>query len=71
MEMLKCSKYFRVQILRIVTQLSQRGVDPRKHTRPRPMRLNIRRPFGHGVLSRSIQRNYVHPSDLYKFSAGR
>jgi len=29
MEMLKCSKDFRVQILWVVSQLSQRGVDPR------------------------------------------
>src|SRR6266487_3331546 len=48
MEMLKRSKDFRVQILWVVSQLSQRGVDPRKHTRSRPMRLNIRW-FGHGV----------------------
>ena len=36
--------------------ISQCGVDPRKHTRSRPMRLNIRRPFSHDVLSRSIER---------------
>jgi hypothetical protein len=55
MEMLKCSKDFRAQILWVVSQLSQRGVDPRKHARSRPMRLNIRRPFSHGALSRSIE----------------
>jgi hypothetical protein len=48
MKMLDGSKDFRVQILWVVSQLSQRGVDPRKHARSSPMRLNIRRPFGHG-----------------------
>jgi hypothetical protein len=28
--------------------LDQGGVDPRKHAKSRPMRLNIRRPFSHG-----------------------
>src|SRR5262249_23063063 len=60
MEMLDRSKDFRGQLLRIMSQFSQCGVDPRKHARSRPMRLNIRRPFSHGVLSRSIQRNYAH-----------
>ena len=36
------SKDFRVQILWVVSQLSQRGVDPRKHARSRPMGLNVR-----------------------------
>src|SRR5262245_41546221 len=48
MEMLKRSKNFRVQILCVVSQLSQRGVDPCKHARSRPMRLNVRRPLRHG-----------------------
>jgi hypothetical protein len=48
MEMLECSKDFRAQILWVVSLLGQRGVDPRKHARSRPMRLNIRRPFSHG-----------------------
>jgi hypothetical protein len=60
MEMLDSRKDFSGELLRIMSQLSQRGVDPRKHARSRPMRLNIRRPFSHGVLSRSIQRNYAH-----------
>ena len=34
-------------------QAGQRGVDPRKHARSRPMGLNIRW-FSHGVLSRSM-----------------
>src|SRR5262245_54036564 len=71
MEMLDRSKDFRGELLRIMSQFSQCGVEPRKHAGSRPMRLNIRRPFSHGALSRSIQRNYVHPGDLYKFSAGR
>jgi hypothetical protein len=53
--MLKRSKDFRVQILWVVSQLSQRGVDPRKHARSSPMRLNIRRPFSHGGLPRPIE----------------
>ena len=60
MEMLDRSKDFRGELLRIMSQFGQCGVEPRKHARSRPMRLNVRRPFGHGVLSRSIQRNYVH-----------
>jgi hypothetical protein len=52
MEMLDGSKDFRVQILWVVSQLSQRGVDPRKHARSRPMHLNIRRPLNHRVKSR-------------------
>jgi len=59
MEMLDRSRDFRGELLRIMSQFSQCGVDPRKHARSRPMRLNIRRPFSHGVLSRSIQRNYA------------
>ena len=59
MEMLDSRKDFRGQNLWVLSQFSQCGVDPRKHARSRPMRLNIRRPFGHGTLSRSIQRNYV------------
>ena len=49
MKMLEGSKDFRVEILRIMPQFSQCGVDPRKHARSRPMRLNVRRPFSHGV----------------------
>src|SRR5262249_52645461 len=60
MEMLDSRKDFRGQNLWVLSQFSQCGVDPRKHPRSRPMRLNIRRPFSHGVLSRSIQRNYAH-----------
>jgi hypothetical protein len=60
MEMLDRSKDFRGELLPIMSQFSQCGVEPRKHAGSRPMRLNIRRPFGHDVLSRSIQRNYVH-----------
>ena len=48
MKMLEGRKDFRAQVPRVVPQFSQRGVDPRKHARSRPMRLNIRRPFGHG-----------------------
>jgi hypothetical protein len=48
MEMLKCSEDFRIQILWVVSLLDQGGVDPRKHAKSRPMRLNIRRPFSHG-----------------------
>src|SRR6516164_5742651 len=47
MKMLEGRKDFRTQVPRVVPQFSQRGVDPRKHARSRPMRLNIRRPFGH------------------------
>src|SRR5258708_37073891 len=50
MKMLEGSKDFRVQVLRVVSQFSQRGVDPRKHARSRPMRLNVLGPFSHGVL---------------------
>jgi hypothetical protein len=53
MQMVKRSKDFRIQVLWVVSQLGQRGVDPRKHTRSRPMSLNIRW-FSHGVLSRSM-----------------
>jgi hypothetical protein len=53
MKMLEGSKDFRIEILRVVSQLSQRGVDPRKHARSRPMGLNIRW-FSHGVLSRRL-----------------
>jgi hypothetical protein len=70
MEMLDSRKDFRSQNLWVLSQFSQCGVDPRKHARSCPMRLNIRRPFSHGALSRPIQRNYGHPGDLYKFSAG-
>ncbi len=55
MEMLEGSKDFWVQVLWVVSQFGQRGVDPRKHARSRPMRLNIRRPFSHVVLSRTIE----------------
>jgi hypothetical protein len=51
MQMLDGSKDFRVEILWIVPELSQRGVNPRKHARSRPMGLNIRW-FSHGVFSR-------------------
>jgi hypothetical protein len=51
MEMLDRSKDFWVEFLRIMSLFSQRGGDPCKHARSRPMRLNIRRPFSHGVLS--------------------
>src|SRR6476660_4810368 len=51
MKMLEGSKDFRAQILWVVSQLSQCGVDPRKHARSRPMRLNIGRPFSHRVIS--------------------
>src|SRR5438552_6998952 len=51
MKMLEGSKDFRAQILRVMSQFSQRGVDPRKHARSRPMRLNVLGPFSHGVLS--------------------
>jgi hypothetical protein len=53
MEMLDGSKDFRVQILWVVSALSQRGVDPGKHARSRPMGLNILW-FSHGVFSRSL-----------------
>jgi hypothetical protein len=42
MEMLKTSKDFRIQFLWVVSQISQRAVDPRKHARSRPMGLNVR-----------------------------
>src|SRR5262249_36902265 len=42
MEMLKSSKDFRAQILWVVSQFSQYGIDPRKHARSRPMGLNVR-----------------------------
>jgi hypothetical protein len=42
MEMLKSSKDFRIQFLWVVSQIGQRGVDPRKHARSRPMSLNVR-----------------------------
>src|SRR6266496_4968304 len=48
MQMLDGLKRFRAEVLRVVPELGQRGVDPRKHARSRPMRLNIRW-FGHGV----------------------
>ena len=48
MEMLDSRKDFRGQNLWVLSQFSQCGVDPRKHPRSRPMRLNIRRPFSHG-----------------------
>ena len=64
MEMLDGSKDFRVQILWIVPQLSQRGVDPRKHPRSRPMRLNIRRPFSHGLVSRRLYEGTTVMSEL-------
>jgi hypothetical protein len=51
MEMLDGSKCFRGQVLRVVSQLGQRGVDPRKHARSRPMRLNVFGPFSHGAIS--------------------
>jgi hypothetical protein len=50
MEMLDRSKDFSGELLRIMSQLSQRGVDPRKHAGSRPVRLNIRRPFSHGAV---------------------
>jgi len=53
MKMLEGSKDFRAQILRVMSQFSQCGVDPRKHARSRPMRWNVLGPFSHGVLSRS------------------
>src|SRR5262249_1079757 len=53
MEMLDSRKDVRGQNLWVLSQFSQCGVDPRKHPRSRPMRLNIRRPFSHGALSRS------------------
>jgi hypothetical protein len=48
MQMLKRSKDFRIQILWVVSQFGQRGVDPHKHARS-----NIHW-FSHGVLSRSM-----------------
>ena len=53
MKMLEGSEDFWAQILRVVSQFSQRGVEPPKHARSRPMRLNVLGPFSHGVLSRS------------------
>jgi hypothetical protein len=64
MKMLDGSKDFRVQILWIVPQLSQRGVDPRKHPRSRPMRLNIRRPFSHSLVSRRLYKGTTVMSEL-------
>src|SRR6516164_3527094 len=63
MEMLDRSKDFWVEFLRIMSQFSQCGVDPRKHARSRPMRLNIRRPFGHGVLSRRLNEGSIVASE--------
>src|SRR5262245_62594562 len=60
MEMLDRSKDFRGELLRIMSQFSQCGVEPRKHAGSRPMRLNIRRPLGPGVISRSIHRTYIN-----------
>src|SRR5262245_39036806 len=54
MEMLDSRKDFRGEVLRIMSQFGQCGIDPPKHARSRPMRLNIRRPFSHGVLSRRL-----------------
>jgi hypothetical protein len=50
MEMLKGSKDFRVQVLWVVSQFSQRGVDPRKYAGSRPVRLNVLGPFSHGAF---------------------
>jgi hypothetical protein len=63
MEMLDRSKDFGVEFLRIMSQFSQCGVDPRKHARSRPMRLNIRRPFGHGILSRRLNEGSIVASE--------
>src|SRR5262245_9542629 len=71
MEMLDSRKDFRGQNLWVLSQFSQCGVDPRKHPRSRPMRLNIRHPFSHGALSRRFNEIMSTPGDLYKFSAGR
>ena len=48
----RCSTVARISGVRlwVLSQFSQCGVDPRKHPRSRPMRLNIRRPFSHGAL---------------------
>jgi hypothetical protein len=61
--MLKRSKDFRVQILWVVPELIQRGVDPRKHARSRPMRLNIGRPLSHEALSRSLDEGSIVMSE--------
>jgi hypothetical protein len=45
MKMFESSKDFRAQVLWVVSQFSQSGVDPRKHARSGPMRLNVLRPF--------------------------
>jgi hypothetical protein len=48
--MLKRSKDFRIQILWVLSQLGQRGINPGKHTRSGPMRLNVLGPFSHGAF---------------------
>src|SRR5439155_12732649 len=63
MKMLEGSKDFRAQILRVVSQFSQCGVDPRKHARSRPMRLNIRRAFSHGAPSRRLNEGSIVASE--------
>ena len=55
--MLEGSKGFRAQILRVVSQFSQRGLDPRKHARSRPMRLNVLGPFSHGAFVWAVTMN--------------
>ena len=58
MKMLDGSKDFRVQVLRDVSQFSERGVDPRKYARSCPMRLNVLGPFSHdGHLVRLNERS--------------
>jgi hypothetical protein len=54
MEMLDRSKDFSGELLRIMSQLSERGVDPRKHARSRPMRLNVFGAFSHGAFVRTV-----------------
>ena len=44
-KMLDGGKDFRSEVLRIMSRFSECGVNPRKHTSPRPMRLNIHRQF--------------------------
>jgi hypothetical protein len=58
-QMLDGLKRFRAEVLRVMSKFSQCGVDPRQHTRSRPMRLNLGRPFSHGVLSRGLNERSI------------
>ena len=55
--MRESSKDFGIQVMWVVSEFRQRGINPGKHTRSGPMRSNVLGPFSHGAFVRAVTMN--------------